>query len=253
MADIFEEVDQGLAEERMRRRLRQSAPFAIGAVVVAVLTVATFQVFSAGKEARARVAALAYSDLGEAIAAKDVDGVSAASRVLQEQGRGGYIALGKMRQAEFLLEQGEPERAAELLRQAARAQSDALIADLAALKAAYLEADRMSYDELAALVAPIAQQGRPYQMLARELLAGAALADGRVEKARDDYQFLSFAPTAPEGVRRRAERALQLISAQYSERVETPADEEALLGLRPAETPAAGDEVSGETASPLEE
>lgn len=94
---------------------------------------------------------------------------------------------------------------------------------LALIKAAYLKADAMTREELAGFLSPLADDDGPFGALASELIAAKALQEGDIEFARREFNFLRLAQNVPPGVMRRAEQALETLPP-VSVDVDTPID-----------------------------
>jgi hypothetical protein len=87
---------------------------------------------------------------------------------------------------------------------------------LAALKAAYIVANRGDWGDVEQRASSLAAQDAPYEFLARELLATALLNQGQTERARSEFAYLDTVPGVPQTVSRRAEQALVLMSNDAS-------------------------------------
>jgi len=104
---------------------------------------------------------------------------------------------------------------------------------LALIKAAYLKADTLTRTELEATLAPLSQDDGPFGALAKELIAAKALQDGDIEFARREFSFLRLAQNVPPGVVTRATQALEAMPT-----VSEPAPELAPEPEAATETPA---------------
>lgn len=122
---------------------------------------------------------------------------------------------------------GDAAGAAEVL--AAAGDGSDPLEKLALLKSAYLTADGLTLAELEANLGGLAADEGALGALALELIAAKAFAEGDLERARREFNYLRFAPNAPGGVGRRAEAALALLP---------PAPTGEAAPDAPAETPA---------------
>lgn len=226
MADAFDEVEQGLREDRYQVLLRRYGPAVGGLVALIVLAAAGHEGLKAMDAAAAKRSSLDY------VAALELydEGKHAEARekfaALAKKGAKGYRALAKMQEAAAALQMGEKLRASALYEEAARLAPDRMLADLAGLQAAYARADEISPSDLLKLVEPLADDDRPYFTLARELVGAAALAAGDLSRAREEYSYLSLAPDAPQGVKRRAQQALAVIRAGQAASAAPPKEDE---------------------------
>lgn len=213
MADVFDEVERDLREERQRALFRKIAPYAAGAMAVIVALVAGREIVSAQRDSRDVRASEAYAALIQAVNEADAAEIEAAGDDVATSGASGYAALARMQQAGAALDAGDAEGAARLFDEAAALAEDPFVGDLAALKAAYAAADGSSLDALEARLESVAAPGAPFEALARELLAAAAVKAGAYDLARERYRALTLTPNAPQGVRGRAEEALAVIAS----------------------------------------
>jgi hypothetical protein len=107
----------------------------------------------------------------------------------------------------------KPAEAVVLFDRAAKAAPNAIIGDVASLKAAFALLDTAPYKDLEARLTPLTQEGRPYRATAREALAFAKLMDGDVAGARSDFKVLTLMTDSSEGIRGRAQAAVDLIDS----------------------------------------
>ncbi|MGD2133092.1 MAG: tetratricopeptide repeat protein [Maricaulaceae bacterium] len=213
MADIFDEVEEGLRHDRYRRLFRQYGPLGAAIVVAVVLGVAGWELLSAMRERAGSRSSEAYLAAIEMAAAQNFEGAAAAFSDLADSGSGAYPTLARMQEAALAVQSGELSEAARLYEQAAAQTSDPFLEDAARLNAAYLLAEEISLDDLEVRLAPLMEPSAPFEPLARELLGATALRAGDYERARSAYNTLSVAIGAPQGVQRRAAQALAAIDA----------------------------------------
>jgi hypothetical protein len=124
-----------------------------------------------------------------------------------------YRSLALMQQAGVRVSQNRPADAVKLFDAAAKASSEPLLADCAALKAALTLMDEGQYDGVEARLKPLTDSKRPYAAMAREALAMEELATGHENAARSDFVVLSLMADAPEATRNRARVAMGMIDA----------------------------------------
>lgn len=216
MADIFDEVEEGLRQDRYSTALRKYGPIGAVLVLAVVLGVAGREGWTALQERSRDRASEAFVTAQTLFETGDVEGAMAGFAELAESGRGTYAALAKMQEAAAAVSAGSLEEGARFYDEAAGLTDDPLLIDLARLKAAYLVADSVELATLEARLTPLMERGRPYELIARELLGAAALQAGDYAKAREAYTYLTVSLEAPGGVRGRAEEALAMIDAAQS-------------------------------------
>lgn len=190
MADIFSEVEEGLRQDRASAMWKKYGPIVIGAAVLLVAAVAVWEYMRWSRAEAIEAAATEYSSAMDLLESDDAEAAEQAFGSIAA-GEGGFAALAAHMAASAAETSGDTESAIEHFETAA-AKTDTLYADLAVLKSAYLQADKVGLPELEAIVAPILTGSGPTDALARELVAAKALAEGDVERARRDYQTLSL-------------------------------------------------------------
>ncbi|MEL6862307.1 MAG: hypothetical protein AAGL11_10735 [Pseudomonadota bacterium] len=234
MADIFEEVEEGLRQDRVSKLWKRYGIFAyLGAALIIggvalneylqVQAAETVEKNAARLEAAlnevdARNYEAAATDLSSIVA----DGIAPSTVAAH------YLAGVR------LDGNGDAIAAAEVLEGVIGEATDPT-QKLALIKAAYLKADTSSRADLEAFLAPILEDQSAFGALASELLAAKALQEGDVDYARREFTFLRIAQNVPPGVITRAEQALAALPPISAE-VDTPdeAEPEAL----PSETEA---------------
>lgn len=240
MADIFEEVEEGLRQERLTGLWKKYGVFAYIAAALLIGGVAlneylkTQAVQTSTKNAGKLEAALSEVD-----ARNYEQAATQLSAIIAEDIAPARIAAHYL--AGVRLEgNGDALAAAEVLEGVVGAAEDPT-EKLALIKAAYLKADTLSRGELEGALAPLSQDDGPFGALAKELIAAKALQDGDIEFARREFSFLRLAQNVPPGVVTRATQALEALPP-VTEPVPEPAPAEA------TETPA-----EPETDEPSEE
>ncbi len=210
MTDIFQEVEEDVRREKLEQIWRQYGAYIIGAAAVLVLGTAgltawrTYESRQQAERARAFIEAATLAENNPAEAVKAFETLAAKS--------GSYALLARFREAEAVLKQGERTKAAALYDDiAADSGAQSRMRELATLKSAYLTADETSLADLRARLAPLTRADGAWRHLARELQAFAALKEGEKDSAIADFRKLADDPTAPDGVRSRAETMLGVL------------------------------------------
>ncbi len=230
MADIFEEVEEGLRQERLTGLWKKYGVFAYIAAALLIGGVALNEYL---KTQAARTteqnAAQLEAALNEVDARNYEEAATQLSAIIADDIAPSNIAAHYL--AGVRLEgNGDTLAAAEVLEGVVGDAEDPT-EKLALLKAAYLKADTLSRNELEGVLSPLAQDDGPFGALAKELIAAKALQDGDIEFARREFSFLRLAQNVPPGVVTRATQALEALPP-VSEPVPDPAPAEAI------ETPA---------------
>ena len=237
MVDVFEEVEEQLRSARYLTIAKKGWPYALGAAVAAL--VVTFGVWGwqAYRLNESAKASEAYQKAFDALGVNNPAGADTGFAAVAKSGPRGYQAAALMQQAGLRATQNKTAEAVALLDQAAKVAPDALMADAAGLKAAYLVFDNATLPELEARLTPLAAPGRPYSALAREALAMKRLVSGHTAEARQAFALLAISPDAGEGLQARAQIAMGEIDAGQAAGL--PAVVKAAAALPPATVQAA--------------
>ena len=213
MVDVFEEVEEDLRSDRWRRLFRQWWPWAAGVLALALIAALSVWGYDAWRTRAAGEASEAYDRGMTALQENNLTAAEAAFTEAGDTGSGAYKALSLMQRAGIAVQRNQNDQALALFDEAAGASRAPLIADAARLKAAYLAMDSASLADVTARLEPLTEEGRPYRPLAREALALARLQHGQAQQARAEFVSLSLLPDVPDGVRERANAAIQLIDS----------------------------------------
>ena len=246
MADIFEEVEEGLRQDRFSGLWKKYGIFAyLGAALliggVGLNEYMKAQAVQTVNENASRLEA-ALNDVD----ARNYEGAAEQLSGITEDAIPPSNVAAHFLAGVRLDGNGDAIAAADVLSQAAGDVSDPT-QKLALIKAAYLRADTMSRLELEAMLAPISGGTGPFAALATELIAAKALQEGDIEFARREFGFLRLAQNVPPGVVTRAEQALASLPREIEAEPEPALEEETSLEETP-ETPA-----EAETVEPTEE
>lgn len=229
MVDVFDEVEEELRQERYSALLKKWGPWVGGAAAAIVIGVGAYQFMEWSGNQRADAASEQYQAAAELYEAGNLMQADSQFQSLAESAPRGYETLALMRRADIALTQGNADEAARLFNRAGEISPEPLIRDLARYQAALAQFDELSYDDLANRLEPLTEGAAPVGLLARELMAAAALRDERWDEARQRYQLLSIALDLPEGMSRRVTQAVSYLNqnAPAAEPVEMTMDDAA--------------------------
>ena len=205
MSDIFDETEEELRTDKWVSIVKKSAPWAalvLGGALAIALGVWGWQSWQDNTAAKASET---YQAAIEATGKNDLGLARTRFEEIAKSGTPAYKALALMQLAGMNLKDGKTEEAINGLDAAAKAAPSPIIADLAALKAAYLAMDKASLDDIKKRLEPLAKDDRPYAPLAKEALAVAKMQNGDLKGARADLQVLALTLGTPEGVKQRAQ------------------------------------------------
>jgi hypothetical protein len=214
--DIFDEVNEDLRAERAQQLLRRYGGLLVALLVLAIAGVGGWQAWRwyASRES-AKVAEVYFAAQRSAAEHTDnhADALAGFARVAQT-GDAGMRALARLREASLKADSGDLPGALELWdRVAGDGSADMLLRDLASLFWALHQIDSGDPAVVASRLKQLDQADNPYHPLAEEGLALLALRQGHADAARDILKRLSQDPTAPDGVRGRANGLLTRLGA----------------------------------------
>ncbi|TDH64492.1 tetratricopeptide repeat protein [Dankookia rubra] len=209
MPDIFDEVEEDLRAERMKRLLARYGGLLTGAALLVVAGVAGLQGWRWYEAQGAGKAADSYLAAGRAATEPNADLRSVASRyeAVAAEAPGGYRTLSRLRAAALKAEAGDTAGALADWDAIARdSGTDPLYRDLANLLWGLHSVDSGDPAAVEARVAPLLQG--PWRASAEEVRALAAMKRNDTDAAKRILTALSTDPLAPQGVRDRAGRLL---------------------------------------------
>jgi hypothetical protein len=224
VVDVFSEVDEQLRAERLRSFMQRAVPAFIAALVLTVLVVAGVQGWQMYQSSQSSKASQAYQAAVDTAAKGDGEKAFQQFGDLASHG-GPYQALALMQQGGIRMDQNKPADAAALFDKAAAASKSPVISDMAALKSAYAIMDTAPLATLAAKLTPLTAAGRPYRVQAREALALARLANGRLAAAKADLVAVANQVDTPDSARQRAQAIIALIDSGTGASIKALADQ----------------------------
>ncbi|MHB8284485.1 MAG: tetratricopeptide repeat protein [Caulobacteraceae bacterium] len=213
MADVFNEVDEQVRSAQLQHLFRRGWPYAVGVAVVALVIALAAWGLNQREISQNAAASERYAKAMQTLANGDAKGADANFADLSHTAPKAYRALAYMQQAGIALKRNDAPAAIALLDQAAQVAPNLIMADTARLQAAYAAMDVDSYADVRARLAPLAETGRPYRMMAHEALGVLELANGHIPQARGDLQIVSLSSDATDAARNRAAAALDLIKS----------------------------------------
>lgn len=212
MPDIFDEVDQDLRAERARDLLRRYWIFAVAAMVLIVLGIASWEGWQwrqgrlSERAATDFIAAAAFADAlpptGDT--SKTAEAV-AHFRAIAARAPAGYRTLARLRAAGLLLRSGDlPGAEAEWDAVAADGAAPHIFRELANLQWAQHAVDAGDPAAVEARLLPLTQSDSTFHALALETRALLSLRQGKADAARDTLRNLAIDPLATAPIRDRA-------------------------------------------------
>lgn len=208
---FIQEVDESLRQDRAMSMLRRWGPYAGVVVVVLLLAVGGWQIWSAQQVSSARHQADQFAAALEQAGNGDLDAAKTAFEGLSNTGPRAYRLMARMEHAAILQQQGDLEAALAEFDAVARDAPDDIMRGSAQMRAAYIAADSQDFEAVRTRLQPIIDRGGQVSYLAQELLGVQAWQAGQLDVARDAFETIRLAFDAPEAARRRAELALAVI------------------------------------------
>jgi hypothetical protein len=213
VADIFQEVDEEVRREQLKKLWQRYGNYIVAACIVVVVGVAGWRGYEWWQSKRAAEAGAAFEQAVALAASGKHDEAEAAFAKLATDGTAGYRILARLREAAQIA-RTDPKAAVKAYDEIAADRSlDQVMRDLATLRAAYLLVDTSSYADLRARLEPLTEANRPFRHSARELLALSAWKEGDMSAARQWADAILADPQSPPDARSRAEVLSELISA----------------------------------------
>ena len=215
MADIFEEVEEGLRQDRATRLWKKYGIFAYIAAGLIIGGVALFEYLQYSRSQTIEKNALAFEGATQALNEQAYQ--QAAERlddIVGSEARIAPMAANYLAEAR-LSGNADKQAAIAALEQAANA--DTPVGKLSRLKAAYLKSDSMSRAETEAYLSAMMNEETQFGALAMELVAAKAVAEGDVDYARTVFSELRFLANVPAGVQQRARSALDALPPAAAE------------------------------------
>lgn len=215
MADIFREVDEDLRRHHLLSLWRKYGKLIIVGVVALVLAVAAVAGWRAYWNARYEKDSLAFSAALDLLAHKKTVEAAKAFAELQADGSAGYGYLAGLQAAETEINLGHNDKAVAMFKSLADSKvNDPFLADYAELLAITHSVDKGLDADMSKRLAALAEDGKPWALMAKQIQAVAAYKAGRIKEAHDILTALAENVDTPQSVRDRAQELAAVISAQ---------------------------------------
>ena len=211
MTDVFEEVEESLRHDQYSKFFRSYGVWLGVGLFVLLAGVFGWIKYQAWQEREAGIYAQKLDEGEKMLAKQDYAGAAKYFDEMAKAGPANYRATAMTLAGAALMYQGDLKEAQARMEEAAKTANDSVIRDAATLKAAYLAADGEDYATLKPKLKTLVDAGGPFAYEARELLGAEAREAGDLTEARAQFDFLSLALDAPDGVRNRARAALAVM------------------------------------------
>jgi hypothetical protein len=213
VTDIFQEVDEEVRRERLKRLWERYGGYLVAACVVVVVGVGGWRGYEWWQAKQAALSGAAFEQAVTLAESGKHAEAAAAFAKLSADGTAGYRVLARLREAAEL---------ATTDRKAAVAAYDAIatdnrvgqvVQDLAAVRAGYLLVDSAPYSEILHRLESATPPDRAFRHSAREILALSAWKAGDTSAVRQWTEMIMGDPQTPPGPRSRAQMLSELIAA----------------------------------------
>ena len=174
MTDIFQEVDEEVRRERLKKLWERYCNFIIAGCVLVVLGVGAWRGYDWWETKKAAENGAAFEQAVTLAESGKQQEAEAAFAKLAADGSAGYRVLARLREAAELARTDRKAAVAAYDGIAGDRSAGQVVQDLAALRAGYLLVDSASYGDMRARLEPLTAPERTFRHSARELLALSA-------------------------------------------------------------------------------
>lgn len=222
------EIEEDLRAERLHAFLDRYGTHIAVVVVLVIAIVAGYQYWQASLQETRQQQANAYEQAVDALIDNDLQAALAGFRQVTATSPEGYGLFARFSQAYVEFERGEAADGLGVLEGIA---TDSAVPthyrDLATLLYVQraMDAEETDLADLKARLQPLNNPGNQFSPFAAELTAALALQDGDVAAAVRQFQALADDASAPAGVRDRARRVSEALTARQLRMGRLPASE----------------------------
>jgi len=213
VTDIFQEVDEEVRREQLKKLWDQYGNYLIAVCVLVVVGVAAWRGYQWWEAKQAAQSGAAFEQAVTLAAAGKHQEAEAAFAKLATDGTAGYRVLARLREAAELSTTDSKGAVAAYDEIAADKSAGQVIEDLAAVRAGFLLVDTAPYSEIRDRLEPLAAADRTFRYSAREILALSAWKANDVTAARQWIDMIMIDPQTPAGTRSRVGVLSELIAA----------------------------------------
>ena len=213
MTDIFQEVDEEVRREQLKKLWERYGTYFIAACIVLVICVGAWRGYEWWQAKQAAQSGAAFEQAVKLAESGKHQEAAAAFTKLLADATPGYRVLARLREAAELATTDRKTAVAAYDAIAADNRAGQVVRDLAAVRAGYLLVDTAPYSEILQRLEPATAADRAFRHSAREILALSAWKTGDMSAARRWTEMIMGDPQTPPGPRSRAEMLSELIAA----------------------------------------
>lgn len=209
---FIREVDEAVRKERYKALWDRFGFFIVGFIVLLVVSVASYKIWSYIQEEDARTAGDEFVRALVLANGSDPAKANETFKALSEGGPSGYRVLSRFQLAAAEAKSGKTEEAVAAFEALAKDRNvDPILQGLAQLQAATLRVDDADYAEMETRLGALAEGNSAWRFSARDLLGLSAYRHKDYRAAEDQFITLLGDPQTPKNMRQRASMMLALI------------------------------------------
>jgi hypothetical protein len=213
VADIFQEVDEEVRRERLKKLWDRYGNVLVALCIAVIAAVGAWRGYEWWQAKKAAEAGAAFENaviLAEAGKHQDAD---AAFAKIATDSTAGYRTLASLREAAELAQTDKSTAVKAYDGVAADKSVGDVVRQLAAVRAGFLLVDTAPYSEMRTRLEPLTGSDKVFRHTARELLALSAWKSGDMDAAKQWASMIITDPQSPQSTRGRAEVLSELIAA----------------------------------------
>ncbi len=213
VTDIFQEVDEEVRREQLKKLWERYGSLLIAACVLVVIGVGGWRGYQWWQARQAAQSGAAFEQAVTLAESGKHQEAAAAFAKLSADGTAGYRVLARLREAAELASTDRKAAVAAYDAIAADNRAGQVVGDLAAVRSGLLLVDSAPYSQILKRLEAAAAPDRAFRHSAREILALSAWKTGDMAAARRWTEMIIGDPQTPPGPRSRAEMLSELIAA----------------------------------------
>ena len=213
MTNIFQEVDEEVRREQLKKLWERYGSYLIAACIMVIIGIGAWRGYEWWQAKQAAQSGAAFEQAAMlAESGKHQEAVAAFAK-LSGDGTGGYRVLARLREAGELATNDRKAAVTAYDAIAADSHAGQVVRDLAAVRAGFLLVDTAPYSEILQRLELATAPDRAFRHSAREILALSAWKTGDVAATRRWTEMIMSDPQTPPGPRSRAQMLSELIAA----------------------------------------
>ena len=213
MSDIFQEVDEEVRREQLKKLWERWGNYLVALAVVVVLGIGGWRAWQWWEMKKAQQVGAAFESAMSLADSGKHDEAEAAFAKVAADSPSGYRTLARFREAAELAVRDRAAAVKAYDALAADGRMGRTLQDLAAVRAALLLVDTAPLSEIQTRLEPLTGADRPFRHSARELIALAAWRANDVATARRWFDMILTDAETPSGTRSRIEMLTALADA----------------------------------------